>query len=435
MNKRIATIFLTLTLAGLLSYGCSSNSNDSRNGRGQLIPAVEAVKAQVGSLPLTERLSGVVKAINQVEIYPEISALVIAVHVQNGDDVVKGQPLVSLRDKEFQERLKQSRAAHQIAQAQQRQAEAKLKEIQSELNRAKTLADKNLTSQAELETIETQALSAEADVELARARVDQALANMAEQEEALTQTIIRAPVDGTVGNRNAEIGMMVDPGTRLFTLGLLDSVRVQIVLTDRKLNYIETGQRTEILSSMLPSGMESAKISRISPFLHPVTHSTEAEIDLPNPKHYLKSGMFVTVDVYYGESEQATLIPLSALYENPLSGATGVYVARDTLNKIPAEPLETGGTGTLTDPVPFIFIPVDVIARGRMTAGVRGIEPGEWVITIGQDLLGGQAGEAKVRPVDWQWVDHLQNLQREDLLDDVMQKKQKADNDTILPGI
>jgi HlyD family secretion protein len=215
----------------------------------------------------------------------------------------------------------------------------------------------------------------------------------------------------------------------------LDSVRVQIVLTDRKLNYIETGQRTEILSAMLPSGMESATISRISPFLHPVTHSTEAEIDLPNPKHYLKSGMFVTVDVYYGESERATLIPLSALYENPLSGATGVYVARDTLNKIPAEPLDPGGTGTLTDPVPFVFIPVDVIARGRMTAGVRGIEPGQWVITIGQDLLGGQPGEAKVRPVDWQWVDHLQNLQREDLLDDVMQKKQKAENDTTLPGI
>jgi len=419
----------------LLIYGCSGDPDNNNNGRERLIPAVEAVQAQYGSLPLTERLSGVVKAINQVEIFPEISALVIAVHVQNGDEVEKGQPLVSLRDREFQERLKQARAAHQIAQAQTRQAEAKLKEIEAELKRARALAEKELTSQAELETIETQALSAEADVELARARVEQASANVAEQEEALTQTVIRAPVDGSVGNRNAEVGMMVDPGTRLFTLGQLDSVRVEIVLTDRKLNYIETGQRAEILGANLPSGSMTASVSRISPFLHPVTHSTEAEIDLANPGHYLKSGMFVTADIFYGESEQATLVPLSALYENPLTGATGIYISRDTLNRIPVEPLDAGGTGSLTDPIAFEFVPVDVIAKGRMSAGIRGVEPGSWVISIGQDLLAGESGQAKVRPVDWTWVEQLQNLQSDNLLQEIIQKQQKTARDTIAPGI
>jgi HlyD family secretion protein len=425
-----ASIFITLVF-----IGCSGGSNGAQNGRNQLVPALEAVQAKYGSLPLVERLSGVVKARNQVEIYPEISAIIKTVHVQNGDDVKQGQPLISLRDNEFKERLRQAQAALQVAQAQARQAEAKLKEANSDLNRARSLAEKNLTSDAQLEAIETQAAMAQADVDLAHARVEQASATVAEEQEALAQTVIRAPVEGTIGNRNAEVGMMVSPGTRLLILGQLDSVRVEIVLTDQMLNYIETGQRTEIRSASLPTGILTTSLSRISPFLHPVAHSTDAEIDMANPGHYLKSGMFVTVDIYYGESEQATLVPLSALYESPLSGATGVYVSRDSLNRIPVEPLEKGGVGTLTEPIPFEFVPVDVIAKGRMSAGIQGIEPGAWVATIGQDLLGGAPGEAKVRPVDWTWVEHLQNLQREDLLEEITQRQQDAEKDTAASDI
>ena len=410
--------------------GCSGDANQNGNGRNRLTPAVEAVQARQGSLPLVERLSGVVKARNQVEIYPEISAIIDSVHVQNGDEVQKGQPLISLRDREFQERFKQAKAAKQIAEAQARQAEARLNEVNSELRRTRALAQKSLTSDAELETIESQAISAEADVQLAHARVEQAAANAAEQEEALRQTVIRAPVSGTVGNRNAEVGMMVGTSTRLFTLGQLDTVRVEIVLTDRMLDYIKNGQRADIQTPNLPSGLLTASLSRISPFLHPVTHSTDAEIDMPNLDHSLKSGMFVTVDIYYGESEKATLVPLSALYENPLTGATGVYVCRDTLNKMQGEEAGSNTTGSLTDPVPFEFVPVEVIAKGRMNAGISGLGPGNWVVTIGQDLFGGQSGDARVRPVNWEWVEELQNLQREDLLEELVKKQQEAGKDS-----
>ena len=424
------TILIVFTFAVMMTLGCSGDSEKSDNTRGKLVPAVEAVQARYGSLPLTERLSGVVKARNQVEILSEVSAVVSAVHIQNGDDVAKGAPLVTLRDVEFREQLKQARAAYQIAEAQARQAKAKLKEVKSEYRRTKTLSEKGLSSDAELETAETQVISADADLALARARVEQAAATVAEREETLSQTVIRAPVDGTVGNRNAEVGMMVTSGTRIFTIGQLDSVRVEIVLTDRMLNYIETGQRTEVRAPNTPSGVLEAKLSRISPFLHPITHSTDAEIDLANPGHYLKSGMFVTVDVYYGESEQATLIPLSALYDNPLSGSTGIYVCRDTLNRVPVEPMESGGSSILTEPVPFEFVPVDVVARGRMSAGVRGINPDNWVITLGQDLLGGESGQAKVRPINWTWVENLQNLQREDLLQELIRSQQIPTQDT-----
>lgn len=431
MNLLNKIIQISIFSALPLLFGCSGSSGEGgQNGASKVVPAVEAVQASIGNLPLTERLSGIVKGKNQVEIYPEITGLVTKVYVENSEAVAKGDPLIQLRDKEFQERLKQAEAGLQIARAQAKQAEARHNETQSDLKRAQQLIDKKLASPIEFENIKTQAISAEADYELANARVEQAEATVAEYTEALTQTIIRAPVDGTVGNRNAEVGMLVNNNTRIITIGQLDSVRVSIVLTDRMLNYIESGQTTEILADNLPFGKVEAKLTRISPFLNPVTHSTDAEIDLANPDRALKPGMFVTVDVLYGESEQATLIPLSALYENPTSGETGVYVSQDPLEGEAVSSFGDEESMALSDPVTFRFVPVEVVARGRMSAGVRGVTPDSWVITLGQDLLRGQDGTARVRKVDWAWVEELQNLQREDLLQDVLNRQQEAVVDT-----
>ncbi|MEJ2545868.1 MAG: efflux RND transporter periplasmic adaptor subunit [Calditrichaceae bacterium] len=428
------TIIVCLILMNVLLQGCGGNS-DSSNGRngGRLIPSVEAVQSRNGTLPLFERLTGIVKAKNQVEIYPEISAMVVEILVNNGDVVKKGQPLLRLRDKEFQERLKQATAEYQIALAQAKQAEARLNEIKSELKRTESLAEKGLASASQLETIQSQAISAEASMELANARVDQARANLEENESQLAETVIRAPVSGTIGNRNAEIGMLVSTNARLFTLGQLDRVKVEVILTDRMLNYIEKGQRSEIISDILPSGTVDAPLTRISPFLHPVTHTTSGEIELENPDESLKPGMFVSVDIYYGESEHATIIPLSALYENPNTGETGVYVSKDSLglNREPISHSDSDKSMALTEPVPFTFFPVDVIARGRMEAGVSGVEAGDWIITIGQNLIGGNTGNARVHKVDWNWVEGLQHLQSQDLLQEVMKRQQEANQDTL----
>lgn len=412
---------------GVLLLACftvscgSGGSGESQADRP--VPGVEAVQSSHGALPLTQRLSGVVRATNQVAIYPEISAVTTEVLVRNGDTVEKGQPLVRLRDKEFRDRLKQATASHQIAVAQARQAEARLREAQSELDRVRSLAEQEMVSPSQLEAAETRVALAEADIDLAGARVEQAQASMAEQEENLAQTVIRAPVAGSVGDRNAEVGMLVNSNTRLFTLGQLDKLYVQVVLTDNMLNFIEEGQPAEVFSTNLPSGSIPTTLARISPFLHPVTHSTEAEIDVANPDGLLKPGMFVTVDIFYGESEEATIVPLSSLYENPATGVTGVYVTDAVLDQENISTLSDERSISFTPPVTFRFVPVNVIARGRLEAGITGVDPGLWVVTLGQNLLGGETADARVRPVDWDWVDKLQNLQTEDLMQEVIERK------------
>jgi HlyD family secretion protein len=400
----------------LVAFSCAPGGSGDR-GPERVIPAVEAVQARHGSLPLSERLSGVVQAVNQVDIYPQVDAVVSEVLVNDGDTVRRGQPLVRLEDREFRQRLKQAEASQRIAQAELRQAEAAAREARTHLERFESLARNQMVSAAELETARARAETAEADVDLARARMDQAEAAAGELEENLARTVVAAPLTGQVGGRHAEVGMLVGPSTRLFTLGQLDSVRVQVVLTDRMLAYIETGQAAAV---SIGDTTRPARLSRISPFLNPVSHSTEAELDLANPGGEFKPGMFVTVDIFHGDSEEATLVPLSAIYEDPATGEVGTYVTAATIDANRGE-LELPDVAPLTEPVTFTFVPAGVVARSALHAAVDGVAPGAWVVTLGQNLLGSDSAEARVRPVEWDRVERLQRLQREDLMQEVIQ--------------
>ncbi len=130
--------------------------------------------------------------------------------------------------------------------------------------------------------------------------------------------------------------------------------------------------------------------------------------------------------MFYGESEEATLVPLSAIYEHPTLGVTGVYVAEGEVVEEPTAEMQNPASGYLTGPVPFRFQEVEVLATGRLEAAVRPVRKGQWVVSLGQNLLGGEEGQARVRPVDWQRVERLQTLQREDLMQELNARKKEA---------
>ncbi len=395
------------------------------------IPAVEAVQARFGSLPLSERLSGTVIAQNQVALYPEISGKVSQVHVQNGQAVQKGDPIISLEDNQYKEQVNQAAATLRINEARLKQAKAQYQELEAQYKRTKQLSDQNLSSELEIETLDAQMSSAEADVELAEAQLEQSRSNLQEQKEVLSRTVIRAPITGTVGQRNAEVGMQVSSATRLFTIGDLGSLRVEVVLTESMLDEVEIGQTARIYVGSGENGdIIEAELSRISPFLNNVTRSTEGEIDVSNHSERLRPGMFVPVDILYGESRQATLIPTSALFTDPNTGEEGVYVATSLGTEIePAEQVDPNNPPPLTEPTDVEFQEVEVVAEGRFEVGIEGIDSGSWIVTVGQDLLTGNTrGQARVRTSSWERIMNLQGLQRQDLLQRVLDQKQTTDS-------
>lgn len=428
LSKKLPYLFLLL-FASTIIISCSGDSENNGSpemGESSSTPSVEAVKSRYGSLPLSERLSGTVVANNQVTLYPEISGKIDEVHVQTGSYVEKGDPIVSLEDNQYQEQVQQARANLRINEALLKQAKARYNELEARYRRTKELSDRELSSEQEMETLQAQMSSAEADVELAEAQLEESQSNLEEQQDMLSKTVIKAPISGTVGQRNAEVGMQVSSSTQLYTIGDLENLRVEVVLTDRMLDNLEVGQTARIFTSSDPDNNNfiEAELSRISPFLNNVTRSTEGEIDVKNEDNRLRPGMFVPVDILFGESEQATLLPTSAIYTDPNSGEAGVFVATSLGSEIePAEQVDPDNPPPLTDPTEIQFKQVDVIAEGRMEVGVKGVDPGSWVITIGQDLLSGGREEARVRTSSWERILALQGLQRQDLLRNILDRQ------------
>ncbi|NBB73692.1 MAG: biotin/lipoyl-binding protein, partial [Bacteroidetes bacterium] len=182
MISRFFSVVLALSLS-LFGIACSSDSSSGDQGRrggsqGGTTPSVEAVRAQFGSLPLQERMSGTVRARNQVAIYPEVGARVTAVEVQTGDYVEEGAPLVRLQNDTYRERVRQAEASLRIARAEAKSAEADLQELRAQLKRVEQLAEQEFQSQQQLESLRARAQSAEADYERAQAQVDQAAATL-----------------------------------------------------------------------------------------------------------------------------------------------------------------------------------------------------------------------------------------------------------------
>ncbi len=435
MHKGIHLAALIILFAAC--SGDDESGTNNQQGRGtQVIPAVEAVQARYGSLPLVERFSGNVRSENQVPLYPQISGRVEQVFAENGDFVRKGEKLVQLNDEQAQQQLLQAEAGLRINKARLRQAEAQYSELKSRYDRAKQLAEKNLSSDAEIEQLEAQLISAEADVELAEAQVQQSESLVDERKETLSRTLVLAPISGTIGQRNAQVGMQVSSATQLFMIGDLTKLRVEIVLTESMLNKISIGQSASIYVEDSKGNTREvrAKLSRISPFLNEVTRSTEAEIDVDNTNGLLKPGMFVPVDVHFGESEQATLIPVSAIYTDPATGKEGVFIASSIGSEIVPAADESNNSGeltALTEPTDVTFTPINILARGRMEVGVGGMESGQWVVTIGQDLLGEGREQARIRTVSWEKVLGLQNMQREDLLKQALGDTNPSQNATL----
>ena len=418
-----------LLLLAVAAAGCGGSEGQAQGrSRAAEFPAVEVVQARQGAVPLRERLTGTVRASGEVAIYPQASGPVVEVFAQNGDAVKKGDPLVRIQTAGAEAQSTQSRAGLQAARAELLQAEARLRELSAEYQRNQALGKQGLVPQNTVDSLRAQTEAARAAVTTARARVDVASGALAEQRDVQAQTLVRAPITGRVGQRNVEVGMRVDAQTPLFIIGRLRNMRVEAPVAQDVLPRIRAGQRVELrVSDRSPQAIE-ARVSRISPFLAPGSFSAEVEIDVPNDAGALAPGMFVTVDIFYGESEPATLVPASALYENPATGERGVFV---TAEPPPAPAADAAGAGaTQAPPIAVPFRRVTVVAEAAHEAGVEGLKSGEWVVVIGQHLLAAQPADAdpraRVRVMEWDRIMELQQLQRHDLLRQFMDRQQRG---------
>lgn len=150
-----------------------------------------------------------------------------------------------------------------------------------------------------------------------RVHKDQALAFVERDQAGLkfADAPIESTINGLIKQVMTEMGASVTPAAPLFSVVDMDSVEIIVNIPEKEIPKIHTGQRAEIKLIAYPAQVFYGTIYKMSPVVDPLSRTREARILVVNPDHTLKPGMFGSIDIIIQTSDQALIIPYSALID------------------------------------------------------------------------------------------------------------------------
>ncbi len=406
MRKTLLIVMVAVvTLAGFMVYGRSkdaasadSTSVGSSGGRGggrAGRPPMPVEFASARRAPLSERVMVVGNLIGAatVQAVPKINGRLQSVDVQLGDAVRRGQVIAKVEDREIQEQVRQAEAAHRVAEATIRQREADLKLAGTNLDRNRSLLERQLLPKQTFDDTDARHQAAVAQLDLARAQFEQTKARLDELKINLSNTIISSPVDGFVGKRFLDAGASVSPNVPVASLVDIRSVRMVANLVEKDVKRVTVGTRADIEVDAYPGETFNGRVSRVAPVFDPATRTAEMEIEVPNPGFRLKPGMYARVQLTVGVKPDAITVPSNAVVR--LDGKAGVFVAEGRSaattgnGSAPVERAATTGPAIGDDgAMAAKFMPIEIgISDGQNVEIVSGIGDGARVITTGAGAL------------------------------------------------
>jgi membrane fusion protein, heavy metal efflux system len=199
------------------------------------------------------------------------------------------------------------------------------------LTRLEGLVKIGAASQQELETARAEHTRHATDVESARAKLT-LLGLTASQVTALSESAaidatirVTSPRDGVITVRAINPGENIDASKNLFTVADLGSVWIVANLYERDLASVQVGNAVSVTSSASTDRTWGGRVSYIDPQLAADTRTAKVRIEVSNPDRFLRFGMYVNVSLSSSPSQNAVLIPRTAV--QTIGSQTVVYVA------------------------------------------------------------------------------------------------------------
>lgn len=202
--------------------------------------------------------SGYVVAQRKAAVASKGTGRLVYLGVVEGDRVAKNQIIARLEDADVHAALEQAKANLRVS-------EADLKDARQSLARQKSLLEKGLANQAEYDAADARLQRVIAGIEMAKAMVTSA-------EVQLENTLIRAPFDGTVLTKNADIGEMVVPmaasvGSKsaAVTIADMSSLQAEADVSESNIEHIKPDQPCEITLDAYPEIRYQGYVAKIVP--------------------------------------------------------------------------------------------------------------------------------------------------------------------------
>ena len=257
-----------------------------------LLPEVETTRVQVltptqASTVLTA--TGYTYARARAAVGAKIIGRVVELPVDEGDTIAAGDVIAVLDSEDLQ-------ASVRLAEASLNEARARLADAEREFARQADLVEDRLTSQALFDAALTQREVALAQVGTAEARLNSAQAT-------LDYTVVRAPIDGVIIERNIEMGEMVAPGgfTSQQSTGSIvriadpASLEVEADINESYIARLQLGQRASIRVDAVPDFEYSGRLRQIVPTADRQRAVVQVKISIDNIDERLVPDMSCTV--------------------------------------------------------------------------------------------------------------------------------------------
>ncbi len=313
---------------------------------------VETARVEVRDITQVVTASGKVQPEVEVKISPDVSGEIIELPINEGDQVERGTLLARIKPDFYQAQVEQADAGVMQARASMAQRRADMLKAEIEFKRQQELYQKQVISEADFQTAQTQLEVARAAHEAAEYAVRSAEARLEEAREQLAKTTIFAPMSGTVSQLNVELGERVVgtsqmAGTEMMRIARLDQMEMEVDVNENDVVNVSLGDTarieidaypertfrgvvTEIANSARTQGAGTqeqvtnfpVKIRILDP------HNVEAsrvtadrgagmapgEVALPDTEYpNLRPGMSGTVDVFTHTVFGALAVPIQAV--------------------------------------------------------------------------------------------------------------------------
>lgn len=308
---------------------------------------VEVARAHTAPLTQSVVATGRIATPARISIGSPLAATVLDITVREGDQVAPGQVLARLRADDATALVSQAQAAlaeaearrvqvdkvsRPVAAQQLAQAEANLKVAQAEAERAKRLVAQGFYAQSKVDDALRNATNAATAVdaaraqfaaqqpggtesEAARARLEQARAQLANAKARAALLTLTAPSAATVLTRKAEPGDVAAGGKVLLELADAGETRIYATVDEKNLRFLQPGQKAIGVADAFPGQPFAAELYYLAPAVDPQRGTVEIRFRVPAPPAFLRPDMTVSVETVTGRKESALVLPTEAVRE------------------------------------------------------------------------------------------------------------------------
>jgi multidrug efflux pump subunit AcrA (membrane-fusion protein) len=385
---------LTVTLTiGSMMLACTStrpagpqggNTNRQQEDQVPVIPVTTAV-AVSKEIPAYIQATGTLVASETSNIAPKVAGKVTNVGVNIGDYVSQGALIVKIDDRDAKLQLIEAQAAVKQAEAGVRQAEARigltpngsfaaskvpevraaaanvaqmeveLRQLEANEKRYHALVETGdvpmmvyenhrslrdvqrarvATAKEQLDATVNAAKTNNQAIVSAQASLDAAKVQVKTAEQAVIDTVVRAPFSGYISDRPVAVGEFVSTATVLATLLRTNPIKIQIQVAEADVPTVKLGAGVSIEVPAYRDRRFSGVVTAINPAVDPTSRSAVVEASIENGDNALRPGMFATARINREGGTTGVFIPKTAVYNDQATQSYRAFVIVEGVAKL-----------------------------------------------------------------------------------------------------